>query len=365
MAKPYSLRLYTSAVAGTPGFIGDLTNSALGWRRSIRGAGGYWIGNFEMTGDLATLQQFFYERLGCHVEERSGGVVTWEGMVYEIDLTWGGIQRRRTLENMSNYAIVNYTDVDSGQQAETSAGQAADSVTRYGRKENRVTVTNVTVTEANAQRDTAVKRNAWPWARPVSIGRGSGQASLAVTVCGYAFTLNWRYLSSTTLDGVTGNASTFVSNILTNDAQLVTAGTVNTNTLQVKRESTTPLRAWDAIQRVTGMGDASGNVWRSYVTTGRKLNYEQIVTTTPSYYWRNGSLYAGAALRNEFNPYQVVPGVLRDAEYPLTRSESGSFLGDARDIWIEEVKVDADGRVALTSEAFVDALSNANAGGHE
>lgn len=99
------------------------------------------------------------------------------------------------------------------------------------------------------------------------------------------------------------------------------------------------------------MGDASGNLWRAYVTSGRKLNYE-MVPTSPAYYWRNGSLYTGNALKTDVNPYAVVPGVVRDAEYPLTRAESGGYFLDARDLWIEEISVDADGRLSMKSDRY-------------
>ena len=70
--------------------------------------GGYWRGSFIITGDQARLAKFFYERLACHLVERWGGMVTWEGMIYEMDLTIGGTTRRRSLDLMANYVTASY-----------------------------------------------------------------------------------------------------------------------------------------------------------------------------------------------------------------------------------------------------------------
>lgn len=101
MPEP-SLRLYTSVLLNNS-FIADLSQwPALNWRRSIRLNGGPWIGSCTLTGDLPELQELFYNGLGYHLEEQAGGQITWEGMVYEMDLDYEGVTRRRSLDVMAN-----------------------------------------------------------------------------------------------------------------------------------------------------------------------------------------------------------------------------------------------------------------------
>jgi len=110
MPKPYTLRLYTPLALGTPTFRFDLTRYAQNWKRSIRAVGGYWQGSFRLTGAVSDLAQAFDQWLGYHVQERSGGGTTWEGLVYEMDLTVGGVKRRRSFDLMANSVKSTYVD---------------------------------------------------------------------------------------------------------------------------------------------------------------------------------------------------------------------------------------------------------------
>jgi len=92
----YTLRLFTGVKQGL-GYVTDISRAAQDWKRTIRLQGGFWQGSFRVEGTLAELQEWFFNRLGYHVEERSGGAVTWEGMIYELELTAHGVRRRRSL----------------------------------------------------------------------------------------------------------------------------------------------------------------------------------------------------------------------------------------------------------------------------
>lgn len=114
MPKDYTLRLYGSVLqADPPNFVMDLTRIAQGWRRSIRSNGGYWLGKFTLSGrDATELQSAFETWLGYHVREVSGGMTSWEGMVYEMDLVANGVRRRRSLDLVQNAVMTTYTKME-------------------------------------------------------------------------------------------------------------------------------------------------------------------------------------------------------------------------------------------------------------
>jgi hypothetical protein len=334
----YALRLFTP-LAGTSVFVEDITQKAIGWNRSWRSMGGCWYGQFDVAGTLPDLQTWFYERLGYHVEERSGGV-SWEGLVYEMDLQHQGVTRRRSLDMVANYVIAYYTDTADGLTKTTSAASDAVSIARYGRKEEIVFCDNVPQTAAEKRRDTVLKEKSWPWARPMSVNPKAGKPTLRVSVCGYVWTANWRY--STVNDGGTGNVSTWISAILA-DCPLLVEGTTTANTLQVVRTLRSPARAWDKIKELSELGDASGNPWDFRVETGRRTKYAARDVISPAYYLRQEGLYTSVGAAISANPWLVRPGLLRDANYPVRRQDPGAWLPDVRDMYMEQVQVSERG----------------------
>lgn len=92
-----------------------LQNSAVGWRRSIRAVGGFWQGSFYLTSEqmgASALRNAFDNWLAFHVEERLGSAVTWEGLVYELELTHEGVRQRRSLDLVQNAARTTYVTLD-------------------------------------------------------------------------------------------------------------------------------------------------------------------------------------------------------------------------------------------------------------
>jgi hypothetical protein len=342
-----SLRLYHPVLAGAA-FLEDISAKASPtWRRSTRRDGGYWRGSFTLTGERDRLALFFHERLGAHVEEKYGGFKTWEGMVYEMDLTLEGTTRRRSLDLLSNYVTSTYINT-TGDINTSTAAQNETSIARYGRREELLTLDGYPQTASEKRRDTWLKENAWPWARPVGAGEAIGSDQLTVVVCGYVFTANWRYTAIG--DGSIGYASTYISEMVESDCEFLSAGIINENTLGVKKEPSIPSRTYDVISEQAGLGDASGNPWRFYVDNDRRANY-QMIDTTPVYYLRGGRLFASAGGSQEIVPWIVKPGVARDMNYPISRSEYGGWLPDARDFYIEEVEA-GPGGLSLKTELF-------------
>jgi hypothetical protein len=346
MAADYTLLLFNSIKQGR-GFQADLTTLAKSWERSIRLQGGYWQGSFDIEGEVSVLQDWFYNRLGWHVEERSHGATTWEGAVYELELTINGVRRRRSLDDMSNFIAV--TDKYPGKWEEDNINWP--SAVRYGRKENFVA----------AAPTVYLREHAWPWPRATMInptgGKSQGKATLNVALCGYAYMLNWVYVNCLTYSGRVDqiHIDTWITELLNNSArEWHTIGRIWTNVKGINKYLQSAIRLWDFLQELTQLGDDAANMFRMYVGNGRKIFYEKI-DLTPRYWLRDGDIYTTLGERAATLGRTVQPCVVRDAQYPAYRGEPGSMLLDARDILVEEVHVDGDGRLSLRTSTTSDA----------
>lgn len=303
-----------------------------GWQRSIRGQGGYWQGDFSLSGEKGELSRWFHEFLGYHVVERSQGLVTWEGIIYELELSHAGSTRRRSLDDLYNDVYTRYTDAAGSVQ--TTAGTAnAQSIARYGTRQQLLLYDNIPGTAAAQYAASYLEENAWPWPRAVGLDANRMDTVLNVTVCGYVYTANWKYENAG--DGSEDNVSDWIGEIVAGDCEYLQAGAIEPNYLQVDKETTTPERAWDVIEDLTGLGD--GTVpWQFQVLNDRRAYYHA-VATTPQYYWINGELCTNASGATKVNPWNVRPGVVRDMTYPVSRTDKGAWMTDARDMWITEV----------------------------
>jgi hypothetical protein len=301
--------------------------------------------------------EIFYTWLGADVVELMAGGVSWNGLIYEIELTHKGSVRRRSLDLMTNAVNVSYQD--GGEVSDAGFSTQAQAIARYGRKEISLSGDNMPLATAQALRARHLAGNAWPWPRPVSLGE-PGDSAIEIRACGYVFTANWLYLQSG--DGAEHDVDHWISAIAgtaeglssdhggsvsgAGDCQFLSGGNLASNTLQVKEYPEAEDRAWDKIAELADLGDSSGNPWRAWVDKDRRLHY-QPVELDPRYYLRDGVLYDSAGGRVAVEPWGVVPGVVRDLSYPVTRSEPGSSLADARDQIVEEVEINAGGRVSL------------------
>ena len=333
--------------ASPPVFMADVSIAAQGWRRTIRRNGGYWDGSFTLFGTPGDLAAMFYEWLGCHFQERVGGYKTWEGLLYDMDFTVGKITRKRSLDLMYNRVGGIYID-DDGNTNDLAVAENLLSQGRYGRRDEWLSLDGYYTNSANAYRDTFLKENSWPWPRTVGAGLGQGEAKLEVTVCGYIFTANWQF--EDVGDGTTDDLDDWVSEILTTDCEFLEPGSITANTLQVVKDTNQPQRCWDVLMDLIELGDASGNPYRIYCDNDRIVNYEQI-STSVDYHLRGGTLYLGVGGIAEANPFMVKPGIVRDLTYPVRMTESGAWLADLRDFYIDEVEA-GDTGLTLKTDLF-------------
>lgn len=334
----------------------DTPMKARGWRRSIRGVGGYWQGEFTLYGDLSDLAHFFYHNLGCHLEEHSGGHKTWEGIIYEMELTTDGTTRRRTFDTTFNHVRVRYRDTENN-VALTGAVSNTASIQAFGQREQIWPLDGQDQTASETVRDSLLSEYQWPRARTTGTTLGLvGDSSLFVRACGYVFTANWRYESAG--DDTDDDLSTWVEEIVTTDCPFLNVGKIQSNTESVRKETRIEMRAWDVITKMLelGINDGSNDVpARAYVDNERYFYYEQI-KTTPNYFKRGGGFYTAAGSRIEADPWQVKPAVVRDLTYPIQTFEIDSWLTDARDWYMSEVDVwdngDGTARLVPKGEEF-------------
>lgn len=138
---------------------------------------------------------------------------------------------------------------------------------------------------------------------------------LDVDVKGYVFKLSWRLVTAG--DGLTGNASAWITDILNTDidTDFVVPGRIDTNTLSVYRDNEFKSYVWDEIQKITGLGDSNAIPWQAYVDVGQQLHYNAI-SNSPR--------------------YRVVSGVVRDWDeddyYSAVQGEYTNNSGASVDI---------------------------------
>lgn len=356
----YPLHANTTSILDLmqPGMNYDFSN----WTRTTKLQGGYWNGTFELVGDYFTLLNYFYTMLGYCVREKLGGNTTWEGMIYELDIeTEGGSSRRRSLDLMTNYVRYKYTDTEGEIKTGTPVS-SANSVTKFGQKEEYAYGDNISATEALAMANVLLKVKGWPYARTLSMRppeeelpsvMGRKTARLIGTVCGYAFTANWQYV--TTGDGTDDDIDDWIQEIVVAHCPYLQLGQISANTMQTEKTvADADERAWDVIMGLVARGDSTYQPYRAWVGPDRCFNYWPI-SVTPSYYWLNGDLSSSTSAYIAVNPWYINPGVVRDMEFPGAISlPSDSWLTDARDTLVTEVEVDHQGNYTLKSDDFDD-----------
>jgi len=108
---PVSLNLYDPS-AGEFGrsFIRYATpNLQSTWRRSIRDVGGYWIGTAEWEGSSAEMLDLFQSGMMLEIREITGGMLTWQGFLAEMALTYKGQRYTRSWVDVANRVKVIYS----------------------------------------------------------------------------------------------------------------------------------------------------------------------------------------------------------------------------------------------------------------
>lgn len=357
----YSLRLHQIiqrrvAMADPSPFVKGITSIAKDWKRSIRARGGYWLGNFQLHADDVGRDEliwWFNNYLTAHIEEYTGGIKTWAGLIYEMTLTLDGAKYRRTCDREWWHNRVKVLYRSDGMGCDTGWGDDTDSQSEFGIMEYIDVISEATVSEADARRYTRLKIFAYPGSRGVGgLQFGSDnkrvEDNLDVIVAGYVLTMNQQF-QETTIDGVA--ASTAISTLIGN-AQYVGIGRIDTNTLSVDVECDTPQPIWDTIEDIILRGNASGDHMVGGVYNDRLFDYNAAATTI-DYYMRDGVLEDRLGVVAE--PTAIRPNfIVHNANAPSGGWPAQGVWDDPRNRWIVEVEFVSPDILLLKSAGFED-----------
>jgi hypothetical protein len=224
----------------------------------------------------------------------------------------------------------------SPSRAETSWGGNGASQYEYGLIEYINLMAGMTDEAALALTRSTLRERAWAKVLPpdrVEPPDERTKDKLELTFCGYAFTLRNKHIRQT---GSDVSASALISALI-GEAQYVSAGSIQSNTLSFHIEDREAYRAWDLIRDVTEAGDISGNRWTCGVYQGRLFDYRQASNELVARV-RNGVLLdpAGGPLQG----WYATPGMVALNDMPVAWDASGSIQDRSDRAWMSEVEFD-------------------------
>jgi hypothetical protein len=330
-----------------------------GWRRKKRAIGGFHTGKFSIRDrGMPELTDFYNTWIGMKIVESTFGIESYSGIVWQLDLIKNGVNYRRTLnpKYWHNRVKVFYTRLAPyGDQAVADWSENTDSSGIYGKMEYIYAVGETTTTQAQAKRNNALVKYAWPKSRHVggvSVGETKTRTSrdgLYVTVAGFSSTMNWLYRETSEND----TASNLISTLLA-ETEFVTAGRIETNSLSIGvGVDPIPQRIGDTIEKIVEEGDDSQNLWKGGVYAGQKFVYEQVPTTI-DYIMQNGALLNKAG--TPVDPALINPGFyVRDTNAPRGGQPPGtsniwddpqvSYCDEVEFIWPNMLKLKFPGEM--------------------
>jgi hypothetical protein len=290
---------------------------------------------------MPELTDFYNTWIGMKIVEHTFGMISYEGIVWQLDLIKNGVNYRRTLnpKYWHNRVKVFYTDKNGG-QGTADWSENTDSSGIYGVMEYVYSIGDDSANGATAKRDSYLTRNAWPNSKSVGgveVGKvkpSFARDGLYVTTAGFSSTMNWQYYESTS-----EAAASTVINTLLSGTEFVTAGRIETNTFTAYISGDPiPQRIGDLIDKVVDRGDLSGNLWKGGVFADQKFVYEQLPTTV-DYILQRGALLNAAGIPVELP--LVNPGFyVRDTNAPRGGQPPGAsnVWDDPQVTYCEEVE---------------------------
>jgi hypothetical protein len=263
--------------------------------------------------------------LGFKIIEYTFGIISYEGIIWQIDLVRNGINYRRTLnpKYWHNRVKVKYSSPNSVPSS-TGWDENTDSSGIYGEMEYVYSISETTQAGAQALQDRALTEYAWPISRMVGAIDVVGPSpylsgdGLYITTAGFWATMNWQYRETSE----TAGASTLLSTLI-GETEFVTAGRLDTNSLSVRvGADPIPQRIGDLCTQIIAEGDASGNLWKGGVYANQEFIYEEVPTTV-DYILQNGTLYRMGGVIEL--PSLVNPGFyIRDVNAPAGYQPPGT-----------------------------------------
>ena len=330
----------------TDGDITYLPGVKESWQRNKVWMLGDDIGTFTLQGDIAELGVYYDNWLTYDlVEISSGDIATWNGMITKMILKSGINSRTYDRADMHNRIIATIGD---GIGTYTAAANNLYSQDEYGLRIEYIQPGVEETADANGERDTYLKRNAWPSEKPSSgdATKYGKMAELVVYVQGYKETLNDLYADDVTITPANGIATAL--NVTITGSLYVNARSFATNATKLY-DDVELIQAGELVEKLLAVSDSDGSLFRGWIDGYRNFRYE-IVDNTPDYVIKGGKVYYSAGDNEEVAPRLMQPGIYRDLDFPISGPHRDSFFADRRDLWVDSVFVNREGRYKLGPE---------------
>ncbi len=246
------------------------------------------------------------------------GRAVWEGLLFDVDVTFGRKTAAVSLDDVANSVRVKYA-ADSGVQAATSDVTSAASIARYGTKMRAINFSTSTATAAAARAAVVLSQTAWPRSKQAGgaeTGAGGGGASITLQFRGWWHTLDWLLLSSssTTTTQTSAQVATLLAAYNSTNAFFSTltakiTATGVSDTEYVESETTYA----EQIPKLLASGNSSSQrvVFGIYET--RALTVEPWAGATPStitYYESDRDQVIRDAYGNIVEPWSLRPNAM-------------------------------------------------------
>jgi hypothetical protein len=327
--------------------------------------GGYKAATITFQDRQVDIDDWIASGIGRHVEVYDPALVKiWEGVVNSYTASIGPLAvTGGPLLDIGNRASVVYTPIlDAtvdppvvGVRQPTTIAEDSDSQDRYGIVEKVLSGGTCFEADAERYRDTFVAENALP-----QVGEqlmvGQGQIPVITLEClGYSEWLR-TYVYNDTNTG-TRSLSDKITDVLGGDPNGLFStdySHIDTNSYLTTRQENDDALAWDIIQAVVALGDASDNRWVFGMYNDQVAWYNQVPTTV-LYQHRLADpaqrieLYGSGTL---VRPWDVRPGEwVFLPDYLVGRTQPTTNLrSDPRNVFIESVRYTAPYSVEIVGQ---------------
>ncbi len=348
MTDTYSLNIYSSAKDGKA-YIGECTDLAAGWRRSIRVQGGFWEGSFSIVDQpLSVCQQFFYNYRFAHFAEKSGSDVTWEGFISKMRLDDSGFTPRLDVTVCGYVFTLNWRLVTAGDGATGYASTWITDIINTDVDAAFVTLGRIADNTLTVYRDNKFKSFVWDELQKIA-GLGDANAIPWHVYVDVGQKLNYNAISNSPRYFVRGgvvrdwDADDYYSAVqgeYTNDsgASVTIAEITNASSIQRYGKRTYYL-SLSGVTAAAAAAKAATILKESAIPRPHAVgSTEDLELVTES----------GEDLIE--SPWKIRPGVYRDAQNPVqpyTAVSSTDWLLSEGDFLVDEVEVSADSGISL------------------
>ena len=332
--RDYTLNLYTSVLGNQDATSYPITELANGWQRSTRFQGGYWLGNFTVRDEIDILQELFYVHLGSHVEERSSGETTWEGLIYDMTLN-DDPDAPELLVTVAGYVhTLNWTHAT-----------ASDTTVDADAWVSSILTTNCEFVAAQTMSDNTLQVRS-----STKLATRCFDEIMRVTAMGDASNNLWRFHLTNGRRAIYEQVNVGVPDYYAR------GGVIRKRSLDSmwnhvagkyvdEADAVQTLTAASQLDSIGRYGQREQRLLENNVPQTAMEALRDLFLSENAWPWpRPVGMSPGAPLYNVIgedvteNPWRVKPGICRDMHYPAGGVEQGSMLADVRDFVVDEVE---------------------------